>query len=304
MQTGDEAGGAVRGSDPLLVRPYISQKSNVAGQPAATWPESAVAAVAPGPVEAETTVLPVVALDGAPARPRRRVVLLLAAGVGAVVLAGAAAAGIVASRPDPGGRVALPPDLPSTRTATTDAVAAPSAPQASGGVQKTGAAGADGRSAPVSKPVGGKTSAARTTSPTVKSATSAPAETVAPATTGALAPITTRVGRLVSGGLCLDVDQGVAAEMKTCSGTSDQVWTLNSDGTLLALGKCGQTSGGGGFALGSCFGSDTEKWQVGAGASLVNVATGTCLTGGTTAGFDVRMSACTGAATQAWALSS
>jgi mannan endo-1,4-beta-mannosidase len=72
------------------------------------------------------------------------------------------------------------------------------------------------------------------------------------------------------GGKCVDVAgggtaNGMAVQLYDCNGTSAQVWTVGSDGTVRALGKCldvtGQgTANGTVVQLWDCNGSGAQQW--------------------------------------------
>jgi len=64
--------------------------------------------------------------------------------------------------------------------------------------------------------------------------------------------------------------------------TAAQSWTISSDGTLRALGKClditnGSTADGAKAQLYTCNGSGAQKWQPQTGNLLVNPQSGKCL---------------------------
>ncbi|HEY2790731.1 MAG TPA: glycoside hydrolase family 3 C-terminal domain-containing protein, partial [Micromonosporaceae bacterium] len=116
-------------------------------------------------------------------------------------------------------------------------------------------------------------------------------------------------------GLCLDVrsastTNGTPVQVYTCNGTAAQDWTVETNGTLQALGKCLDINGGGTangtvVQLYDCNGTGAQVWQPGANNSLVNPQSGKCLddTGqSTTPGTQSQIWTCTGAANQAWVL--
>jgi beta-glucosidase len=117
------------------------------------------------------------------------------------------------------------------------------------------------------------------------------------------------------GGLCLDVRSagtadGTPVQVYTCNGTNAQQWTVESNGTLQALGKCldvtsAGTANGTPVELYTCNGTGAQVWSPQANGSLVNPASGACLddTGmSTTPGTQAQIWACTGGANQAWTL--
>ena len=116
-------------------------------------------------------------------------------------------------------------------------------------------------------------------------------------------------------GLCLDVRSaatadGTPVQVYTCNSTNAQSWTVESNGTLQALGKCLDVTGGGTangtlVDLYTCNGTGAQVWQPGSAGSLVNPQSGKCLddTGfSTTPGTQVQIWSCTGAANQSWSL--
>jgi hypothetical protein len=124
-------------------------------------------------------------------------------------------------------------------------------------------------------------------------------------------PDVARVGRIAaSANLCLDVDGGAATatndvQVFDCNGTDAQRWTLAPDGTLQAVGRCAQVTGGSTVHIIGCDGGDQAQWRVGEDDSLVNLATNQCLTDpadGNRSGADVTVEACTGTANQEWDL--
>jgi beta-glucosidase len=116
-------------------------------------------------------------------------------------------------------------------------------------------------------------------------------------------------------GLCLDVRSassadGTPVQVYTCNGTGAQQWTVQSDGTVRALGKCldvtaGGTANGTLVDLYTCNGTGSQVWQPGANSSLVNPQSGKCLDDtnkSTTPGTQVQIWSCSAAANQAWNL--
>jgi beta-glucosidase len=116
-------------------------------------------------------------------------------------------------------------------------------------------------------------------------------------------------------GLCLDVRSassadGTPVQVYTCNSTTAQSWTVQSDGTLRALGKCLDVTGGGTtngtlIDLFTCNGTGAQLWQPQSNGSLVNPQSGKCLddTGmSTTPGTQVQIWSCTGGTNQAWVL--
>ncbi|WP_406864406.1 family 16 glycosylhydrolase [Streptomyces sp. HUAS MG47] len=121
-------------------------------------------------------------------------------------------------------------------------------------------------------------------------------------------------GRITGlGGKCVDVAganpaNGTPVQLYDCNGTAAQKWTVNSDGSIRALGKCldvtaGSTADGAQLQLYDCNGTGAQKWRVEAARDLVNVAADKCLdaTGNSSAnGTRLQIWTCTGAANQKW----
>jgi hypothetical protein len=119
------------------------------------------------------------------------------------------------------------------------------------------------------------------------------------------------------GGKCVDITSastanGTAIDLYDCNGTGAQSWTVESDGSLQALGKCldvtaAGTANGTKVDLYDCNGTGSQVWQAGSDGTLVNPQSGKCLdaTGPSSAnGTPLQIWTCTGAANQLWALPS
>jgi hypothetical protein len=292
--------------DPLLVRPYIHDKPGGSALPASgpTWPASPVAAEPPVPEPADpTVVLPVPA--SAPRRSgRRRLVLALAAAL-VLVLAGVAA--LVSSllpRAEPGS--ALPNDVPLPAPVVSEPAPA-----------TTATPDADTTTAPAA------TRSRNTTSPTATPSSPSPAATVRtsaapsrpatspPAAPMLIAPPADRVGRIHGpGGLCLDLNGAIAVDNNhiqvfTCNDSPAQEWNLGADGTLRVVGKCAVAADDGTVRIFGCDDRRSAQWRAGRNRTLVNLATGQCLTDpatGTRVGAGVRVEECSAAERQQWEL--
>jgi beta-glucosidase len=118
-------------------------------------------------------------------------------------------------------------------------------------------------------------------------------------------------------GLCVDVRSastanGTPVQVYTCNQTAAQNWTVQSDGTLRALGKCldvtaAGTANGTPVQLYDCNGTGAQVWQHRSDGSLLNPGSGKCLddTGSsTTPGTQLQIWSCTAAANQLWTLPS
>jgi beta-glucosidase len=115
-------------------------------------------------------------------------------------------------------------------------------------------------------------------------------------------------------GLCLDVRgannaDGTPVQVYTCNGTNAQQWTVESNGTLQALGKCLDVTGGGTangtkVQLYTCNSTGAQVWKPQSNGALVNPQSGSCLddTGYGGSGTQVQIWSCTGNSNQSWAL--
>jgi hypothetical protein len=160
-----------------------------------------------------------------------------------------------------------------------------------------------------------KTSAASTAVPV-----SAPVSVSSPKHQGSVSPKpgsppVTRTGTVAGlAGLCLDdwarrTTNGNRVVVAECNGTSAQVWTLPSDGTLHVVGKCVDVPGGtptvgSEVAIWDCSGAAVQVWRVGPGSTLINAASGLCLDvpGAVVSGTQLDVAVCTGGANQQWVL--
>ncbi|MEY9928625.1 beta-glucosidase [Catenulispora sp. GP43] len=115
-------------------------------------------------------------------------------------------------------------------------------------------------------------------------------------------------------GLCVDVRSansadGTPVQVYTCNGTNAQQWTVESDGTLQALGKCldvtsAGTANGTLVQLYTCNGTVAQVWQAQSNGELVNPHSGRCLddTGSGGSGTQLQIWDCTAGANQKWQL--
>lgn len=102
---------------------------------------------------------------------------------------------------------------------------------------------------------------------------------------------------------------GGGVELRGCSGSAAQRWTVATDGTLRAFGLCLSTQGGG-TAKGTrvivenCNTSDVQEWYRGANGSVRNGRSGTCMDGPNEPGnpLTVEIWHCTGGEYQRWNL--
>jgi hypothetical protein len=111
------------------------------------------------------------------------------------------------------------------------------------------------------------------------------------------------------GGACVEV-AGVQVQLDACSAVAAQRWSVGSDSTLRALGKC-MTVTGGGTANGTrvqvaaCGSDSSQKWTAHADGTLVNVLSGTCLDAtdwSSAVGTPLQVWACAATANQKWKL--
>ena len=117
-------------------------------------------------------------------------------------------------------------------------------------------------------------------------------------------------------GKCVDIrsaatTNGTAVQLYTCNGTTAQQWSIHSDGTIQALGKCLDVAGGPTatangtvIQLWDCNGQTNQKWTA-TGGELVSTSSGRCLddTGGNTAdGTQLQIWDCAGNTNQTWHL--
>ena len=115
------------------------------------------------------------------------------------------------------------------------------------------------------------------------------------------------------GGKCVDIAgantaNGTAVQLYDCNGTAAQQWTVESDGSLQALGKCMDVTGAGTangtqVQLYDCNGTAAQQWRHQANGELVNTKSGRCLdaTGPSSAnGTRLQIWDCTDGANQQW----
>jgi glucosylceramidase len=120
-----------------------------------------------------------------------------------------------------------------------------------------------------------------------------------------------------SNNLCVDVRSastanGTPIQIYTCNGTSAQVWTVESNGTLQALGKCmdvtgGSSSNGALIDLYDCNGTGAQVWQAQSNGELLNPQSGKCLDDtnfSTTPGTQLQIYSCADTANQQWTMPS
>ncbi|WP_369149580.1 lectin [Streptomyces sp. R44] len=115
------------------------------------------------------------------------------------------------------------------------------------------------------------------------------------------------------GGKCVDVAganpaNGTPVQLYDCNGTGAQQWTVNTDGSIRALGKCldvtaGSTADGAKLQLYDCNSTGAQKWRVEAARDIVNVAADKCLdvpNSNAANGTRLQIWTCNGTAAQKW----
>ena len=294
MTDDDKADGQVN-PDRRLVRPYIEAPApSLAGE--AQFSGEADDGTAELPIVEEPIVEPIPAgpaQDAAPPAPDdsqdgRQMAWLLGAGLALIV---AIVVTMVTLWPGSGDNpsAAVPPSAfawPAGGDSAPPSAASPSAPVRSS-------------PSPSASP-----SPSVTRSPGPSSTPPSP-PSPPPSATLAPPPAADRVGTIIGpGGACLDVSAGVVlpggtVATRRCNGTLSQRWTVAADGTLRVGGSCAEGGGSGQVTVGTCGTAASAQWRSGAGGTLVNVGTGTCLTG--SADNQVRLAAC-GADGQRWTL--
>lgn len=301
--------------DPLLVRPFVlhDSESPDADPSTQTWPSATTREVrsqhsASG--ESATQVIPRVA---APRRRFRRRFLVIG-GVGAAVVLAAAAAAFAVVRPEMSPSVASGAD-PALPVVTGPAPSA-SAPPTAGSPSAT----SHGARRSTSTSASAKASASLAASSGTPSAAPPNGQSSAPTvnpTGGGFgvaqphdASPTGRTGTIRGqNALCLDLNGNLPfddnhIDVFDCNGTTAQVWTLATDGTLRVDGKCALIVGDNTVHIVSCDGRTTAQWHA-SNSTLVNAANGRCLTdpsGGRGSGTPVVVSTCGGSASQRWSL--
>jgi len=294
----DMPGAAPDRDDPALVRPYVRVTDGVAGQERGpgeeqTWPEAASLPPEPAPADDDTVVQPAVAAAPAPR------VLPLGLGSRMLILGGGIALALAVV-----GYVLLgsEPDQPRPPTALPALIPAmPTGPQPSGTPRPPASAG-------VRPSASHNSPSASTATPSAPSRSSAPSSP-APASEPTLAPPprTDRTGAVTgASGRCLALGglfgaDGSPVQTYGCMDVSAQEFTLATDGTLRVSGKCAQATGDASVRVAGCDDAAAGQWRGGPAGTLVNSATGRCLTDPGQAGATVRVTAC-GGADQRWTL--
>ncbi|MGA5305689.1 ricin-type beta-trefoil lectin domain protein [Nucisporomicrobium flavum] len=292
--------------DPVLVRPYIrtepssTEPATPVDRPEETWPETAMLPdeePAPGEPAAAPAAVPLP--PGRGVTPLRQRLIVLG---GVLVLALAAAAFVLLGT----GGDDKPP-LPETQATLPAPGVTGSLGDAPGSQRASAAAGRTPRPSTTTPARTESTSRPGQAVPPAGT-TSAPASAAAPSATLAPPPAADRTGAVTAaGGRCLALGgllglDGSPIQVSGCSGVSYQSFTLAADGTLRVAGRCAQVTGDGEVRTVRCDDRESAQWRAGPGGSLVNPATGQCLTDPGSAGGTATVSTCTGDASQSWKL--
>ncbi|RSM40132.1 hypothetical protein DMB66_57500 [Actinoplanes sp. ATCC 53533] len=290
--------------DPVLVRPYITTQpgGGIAGhddRPAQTWP-AAAALPEDGTRELPRVAEPATVVDSAAkSAVLRRQRLIVLAGIGALALLGGAGLYLVLPSGDGNPPAAARTAPPEPGVSGSLAAAAPVASEATR--RASPGSSAASRTPVTSKPVTSSAPAVAGQAANTTPASGGPSATLAPPPgTARTGPITAAGGRCLTLGGLFAVD-GAPVRTSGCSGVSYQQWTLASDGTLLVVDWCAEVRADE-ARIGGCDGRPAAQWRAGPNGSLVNPETGRCLTDPGSLGATVTVTACTGAADQAWKL--
>ncbi|WP_326566457.1 ricin-type beta-trefoil lectin domain protein [Amycolatopsis rhabdoformis] len=132
---------------------------------------------------------------------------------------------------------------------------------------------------------------------------------------GTTTPPTGGAGQITGlGGKCVDIAganpaNGTAVQLYDCNGTNAQNWTVGSDGTIRALGKCldaAGTANGTKAQIWDCTGGAVQRWTRNSTGNLVNAASSKCLdaTDNSSAnGTRLQIWTCAATANQKWTVS-
>jgi hypothetical protein len=292
-------------SDPVLVRPYVTtgaeETAEPSGHEAETWPETAT--LPESAAEADTAIQPVVPpVDEPPAEtppgsPVHWALRLLVLAVGVVVALGIAAYFVLGGGSHDDAHRGPSASLPLVNAPVPTGAASSGAHPSSSPSHSASASAST--SASVSA------SASISASPSTAPLTSQPAA----GPTLAAPPATDRTGRVSSaGGRCLALGgllgiDGSPIEVTNCAGVTAQQFTLAADGTFQVAGRCATATGDATVRSAGCTGAGPAgQWRAGPSGSLVNPATGECLTDPGRTGATTQVAACTGGDGQRWFL--
>lgn len=281
--------------DPVLVRPYVKSVAEHERPPGETsWPEAASLPEAPPPTGAEDDTAFVPVIPGAPGRPgvlglAPRLLIL-----GGGVLLALAVVGYLVFAPG-GPEVRRPSSVLPPALAASVPAAAPS-----------GSASASASPSASPSPSASTSTTASAAVPAVPSASASPpppssAPAPGPPATDRTGAITAAGGRCLALGGLLGID-GSPIQMAGCMNVSAQRFTLATDGTLRVGGKCARATDDASVRVGGCDDQPAGQWRGGAGGTLVNSASGQCLTDPGRVAANVKVAACGGQAEQSWTL--
>ena len=136
---------------------------------------------------------------------------------------------------------------------------------------------------------------------------------------GSTSPVTSGEIHAVGAGKCLDVPgssttAGTQADIWSCNGGANQIWTRTSSGQLTVYAgssqRCldaynNQTAPGTKVEIWTCNGQSNQQWQLNANGTITGVQSGLCLdvTGASTAnGALAELWTCNGQSNQQWSL--
>lgn len=109
-------------------------------------------------------------------------------------------------------------------------------------------------------------------------------------------------------GKCAEASGSGAIQLDSCNGDAGQTWTVGTDGTIRAEGKCLSVPGtadGTRAQLSACGGTAAETWQPETNGQLLNPSSGRCLSVADDSSVDLaplQLFDCSGAAGQLWKL--
>jgi ricin-type beta-trefoil lectin protein len=271
--------------DPVLVRPYVKNVPAQSTRDPSDTPTVIQPAIVDEPAEAPASD-PRRRRGGGLARALGLRLLALIAGV-AVALAVAGYL-IFAPKDDTTQPSAVLPEF--TAPAVTDPAPASARPSTSASVSPSASSSSPSASAsapPSSAPA----------SPSVSvSATLAP-----PPGTARSGSITAASGRCLALGGLLGLD-GSPVQVSGCAGVASQKFTLATDGTLRVSGRCVEATGEATLRVEGCGDAAGAQWRTGRPGTLINAATGQCLTDPGRAGATATTATCTGKSDQSWTL--
>ena len=136
----------------------------------------------------------------------------------------------------------------------------------------------------------------------------APSQAVSPAATLAPPPAADRTGQVTAAsGRCLALGgllgvNGSPVQVTSCADLPAQSFTLATDGTLRVAGRCAEVTGDATVHIATCGTAPAAQWRSGPSNSLVNPASGDCLTDPGQLGATARVTRCAASSAQRWTL--